>query len=275
MNQAEAVGGHSSGLAKTIRKDNWWIGTLLTFLGLSAFGLYSTWAAFQGAHYWHGSYLSPFYSPPLFIDPSVMGAAPLHHAWFGLWPEWWPKILPASPALLILIFPLSFRATCYYYRKAYYRSFFASPPGCAVGPLPQKNYQGETFLLIIQNVHRYTLYFALIFIGVLYYDAFISFFRDGKFGIGVGCIVLLINATLLGLYTTGCHSFRHIVGGKLNCFSCDKSSKLRHATWKSVSCLNRRHMLFAWCSLFWVGFSDFYVRMVSMGLIHDFNTWGY
>ena len=39
---------------------------------------------------------------------------------------------PLSPALLILVFPLGFRMTCYYYRKAYYRSFWLSPPACAV-----------------------------------------------------------------------------------------------------------------------------------------------
>jgi hypothetical protein len=28
-------------------------------------------------------------------------------------------------------------------------------------------------------------------------------------------------------------------------------------------------MLFAWLSLFWVGFSDLYVRLCSMGIWHD------
>jgi hypothetical protein len=33
--------------------------------------------------------------------------------------------------------------------------------------------------------------------------------------------------------------------------------------------LNERHMLYAWISLFGVGLSDLYVRLLSMGIIHD------
>ena len=175
-----------------------------------------------------------------------------------------------SPAFLILIFPGAFRFTCYYYRKAYYRSFWAQPAGCTVVPFRKGKYRGETFLLLFQNLHRYALYFALIFIGILYYDAFMAFFRDGKPGIGVGSIVLLLNATFLGCYTTGCHSFRHLVGGRTNWFS---KSPLAHGLWKRVTWLNERHMHFAWLSLFWVGFTDFYVRMVSMGVFTDISTW--
>lgn len=268
------IGGHEAGFAKTLRKDRWWVGPVLTVLGLTGFVVYSTWAAFQGAYYWHGSYLSPFYSPLIFIDPSAPGSAPLAHAWIGSWPSWWPSILPASPAFLILPFPGIFRFTCYYYRKAYYRSFTGTPPACAVSARPQKDYKGETYLLLFQNLHRYALYFALLFIFILYYDAIMSFFRDGKFGVGVGSLVLLANATFLACYTLGCHSYRHLVGGKLDCFSCNWVSKKRHGIWARVSALNQKHMLYAWVSLFWVGFSDFYVRMVSMGVIRDFNTWG-
>lgn len=267
------LGGYQKGFAKTVRRDNWWVGPLLTFLGLSGFIIYSTWAAMQGNYYFYGSYLSPFYSPLLFIDPTAAGSAPLHHAWIGTWPTWWPSLLPASPAFLILPFPGAFRFTCYYYRKAYYRSFAFTPPGCAVNALPRKDYRGETFLLIFQNLHRYAMYFALLFIVILFYDALASFFRDGKFGVGVGCFVLLFNATFLACYTLGCHSYRHLVGGKLDCFSCDHVAKARHGIWSRVSALNQRHMLFAWISLFWVGFSDFYVRMVSMGIWKDFSTW--
>jgi hypothetical protein len=268
------VGGHPAGFARTLRSDRWWVGPLLTCLGLGAFVVYSTWAAFQGAHYYHAPYLSPFYSPVLFVDPSAPGSAPLSHAWFGAWPSWWPGLLPASPAFLILVFPLSFRATCYYYRKAYYRSFFGTPPGCAVGPVTRMDYRGETSLLVFQNLHRYALYFAIVFIFILYYDGFMALFRDGKFGVGVGSVVLLINPTLLGLYTFGCHSFRHLAGGRLDCFSCGAAGALSHGLWRRVTFLNERHMQFAWLSLFWVGFSDLYVRMASMGLIRDFCTWG-
>ena len=266
--------GHVQGFGATLRKDRWWVAPLLTCVGLGGFVVYTTWAAFQGNHYWYGTYLSPLSSPLFFIDPTAAGSAPLEHALFGTWPTWWPAILPASPAFFILLFPGSFRVTCYYYRKAYYRAFFATPPGCAVGPLNKKPYRGETRLLLFQNLHRYAMYFAIIFIFILYYDAFMAFFREGKFGVGVGSLVLLLNATLLGCYTFGCHSFRHLIGGKLDCFSCDATKQVRHGAWKKVSFLNSHHMLFAWLSLFWVGFADFYVRMVSMGIFHDFSTWG-
>ncbi len=265
-------GGHRRGFAATLRHDRWWVGSTLTLLGLGGFVVYSTWAAFQGAYYWASPYLSPFYSPTLLVKTGAPGAAPLDHAWLGMWPSWWPAFVPASPAFLILIFPLSFRFTCYYYRKAYYRSFAGTPPACAVGAIPQL-YEGETGLLVFQNLHRYALYFALVFIVVLYYDAFAAFFRDGRFGMGVGTFVLLINATFLAMYTLGCHSFRHLVGGRIDCFSAGTMSSFSHGIWKQVSWLNERHMQFAWMSLFWVGFSDAYVRLVSMNVIADLNTW--
>ncbi len=273
MAEQIAIGGHRGGFAATARTDRWWVGPLLTFLGLCAFVVYATWAAFQGEHYYTVPYLSPFYSPLLFIKPGVPGGAPLADAWIGEWPAWWPGFLPASPAFLILIFPGVFRATCYYYRKAYYRSFFGTPPGCAVGGIPRKRYEGETALLLFQNLHRYALYFAILFIFILYYDGFSALFKDGRPGIGIGSIVLLINPTLLAAYTFGCHSWRHLVGGRLDCFSCGAVSGLRHRAWERVSFLNARHMEFAWLSLFWVAFSDLYVRLVSMSVIRDFNTW--
>ncbi len=268
------LGGHRTGFATTARTDRWWAYPVGVLLGLSAFIVYATWAAFQGAHYWHISYLSPFYSPVLYTDLSAAGAAPLNHAWFGTWPSWWPGFLPASPAFLILIFPGLFRFTCYYYRKAYYRAFSGTPPACAVGALPRNNYRGETFLLVFQNLHRYALYPSLVYIVILYYDAFQAFFYQGQFGIGVGTVVLLVNASLLSGYTFGCHAFRHLVGGKVDCYSCTAANRTRHAAWQKTTLLNRRHSIFAWMSLFWVGFSDFYVRMCSMGIWTDLNTWG-
>jgi hypothetical protein len=266
-------GAHATGFGRGGRIDRWWVGPLLTVLGLVGFVVYATWAAFQGAHYFHAPYLSPLYSPPLFVDPGAPGAAPLEHAWLGAWPSWWPPFLPNSPAFFILIFPGAFRATCYYYRKAYYRSFFGTPPACAVGPVPQRGYRGETALLAIQNLHRYALYFAIVFIGILYYDAALAFFRDGRPGVGVGSVILLINPTLLAGYTFGCHSWRHLVGGRLDCFSCDRPAEVRHGVWRVVSWLNARHMGWAWASLFWVAFTDLYVRLVSMGMVIDLNTW--
>ena len=277
MSQTETqlAGGHTRPFASNNRTDKWWIEPLWTGLGFLAFAIYTTWAAFQGKYYFHGSYLSPFYSPLLFIDPSAPGAPPLAHAWIGPWPNWWPSLLPASPALLILAGPLTFRLTCYYYRKFYYRAYFATPLACAVTAIPQKDYKGETKFLLIQNLHRYTMYIALLYIVILYADAFESFFRDGKFGMGVGSLILLINPTLLAFYTCGCHALRHLVGGKANSFSCcGGKPTVGYTLWEKVTKLNEHHMFWAWVSMIWVGFTDFYVRMVSMGLWHDVNTWG-
>jgi hypothetical protein len=269
------IGGHAEGFGKTTRTDNWRGGPAITLAVFLTFVVYTTWAALQGNHYFWDPYLSPFYSPVLFADPSVAGAVPVSHAWFGAVPSWWPqKLISFSPALLILVFPGSFRFTCYYYRKAYYRSFAGSPPGCAVGPLAgSRKYRGETAVLLFQNLHRYAMYFALIFILLLGKDAVESFFRDGKFGIGVGSIILTINVCLIASYTFGCHSFRHLIGGRKDCMSdCGKPS-LALGTWKKATWFNARHMQFAWLSLVWVMVTDLYVRLLSMGVIHDLNTW--
>ena len=248
---------------RTARKDRWWLQPLATFVGLSAFVVYSTWAAFQGSHYEYGPYLSPFYSPLLFGDSA--------HAWFGPQPGWWPAALPFSAALLILWAPGGFRFTCYYYRGAYYKSFWADPPSCAVGE-PRKRYIGErAFPLILQNVHRYFLYLALIFICILAYDAWLAlWFDDGAggrtFGVGLGTLLLAVNVVLLGAYTFGCHSLRHLVGGRRDEIS---TSSVCSASYACTSALNRRHNLFAWLSLFSVGFADIYVRLCSMGIWHD------
>lgn len=255
----------------TMRRDAWWLQSLLTFLGFSAFIVYSTWAAFQGNHYSFGPYLSPMYSPLIW---EAAGQTLSGHAWLGAWPSWlpaWILVQPITPAVLILWAPGGFRFTCYYYRGAYYKAFWADPPACAVGE-PRHSYRGERkFPLILQNVHRYFLYIALIFILILAYDAVNGFFFAGAdghrhFGVGVGSLVLTVNVILLASYTFGCHSLRHLVGG-----GCDTISNkpVRQGLWNWVSKLNRRHMLFAWMSLFWVGFTDFYVRMCSMGIFTD------
>jgi len=276
-----AIGYRKMGMAVTERTDNWWIAPMAVLAGLLAFVIYSTWAAWQGEYFWwsggnegFGGYLSPFYSPTIYIDSAKPGVPPMDHALLGTWPEWLQWLPGQSPAWLILIFPLSFRFTCYYYRKAYYRAFAWSPPACAVGAVPQKPFKGETGLMVINNIHRYTMYFAVVFIFLLSYDAVLSFFNNGVFGVGVGSIVLLINPILLGGYTFGCHSIRHLVGGNRDCFSCDLKAKTSHKTWSLVTVLNERHQLFAWLSLIWVGLSDVYVRLVSMGIITDYNTWG-
>ncbi|HMG55820.1 MAG TPA: hypothetical protein VK601_20110 [Kofleriaceae bacterium] len=269
------IGGHAEGFANTTRTDDWRSGPAITFIVFTGFVVYTTWAALQGNHFYVDPYLSPYYAPVLFADPTVAGGVPVSHAWFGAVPSWWPsKLISFSPAMLILVFPGSFRVTCYYYRKAYYRAYAGSPPGCAVGPLASgRPYRGETKLMVFQNLHRYAMYFALVFIPLLSKEAIASFFRDGKFGVGVGSLIITINAVLIAAYTLGCHSFRHMIGGRKDCMSACGKPTLALGTWKKASWFNARHMQFAWASLVWVMIADLYVRLLSMGVIHDFNTW--
>ncbi len=254
-----------SGFGKTSRVDSWWMQPVAVFLCLSLFIVYATWAALQNAYYWTGPYVSPFYSPELF------GASP--HSIFGPIPGWWPSWLPFSPALIILPFPALFRFTCYYYRGAYYKAFTADPPACGVSE-SRKRYAGEnSFPLLMQNVHRYFMYFALLFLVFLWIDVFQAFvFTDAAgqagFGIGVGTLVLLVSTVLLSGYTFGCHSLRHLVGGRVDCLS---KHKTQMACYSCVGSLNKRHMLWAWMSLFGVMLADLYVRLVAMGFLHDWR----
>jgi hypothetical protein len=250
---------------QTERRDTWWWEPVLVVAVLGGFLLYGTWAAFQNAYFESGPYLSPFYSPVLWGDS--------RHAWFGPQPAWWPALLPFSPALLILPFPGLFRLTCYYYRGAYYKGFWADPPSCAVGEPRGTSYWGEQwFPLILQNLHRYAAYIAVIFLFILSYDVWLAlWFPDpetgqAQFGIGLGTIVLLVNVVLLTCYTLGCHSIRHLVGGRKDEVH---TASVRSACYNRSSALNRRHQLFAWCSLFAVAFADIYVRLCAMGIWHD------
>lgn len=257
---------------ETSRIDAWWVQPAAVFCGLSCFIVYTTWAAFQGTHYFYDGggahYLSPFYSPLLFGQAN-------EPRWFeAVQPSWWPLWLPFSPAFLILIGPAGMRFTCYYYRGAYYKAFWSDPPSCAVGE-PRKGYRGEHKLpLIFQNVHRYFFYPAAIFVMILTYDAYRAmWFHDANgavhFGIGVGTLVLWANAILLGCYTFGCHCSRHQIGGQVDVFS--RMLRIRKACYGCVSALNRRHMMWAWISLLWVALSDVYVRLCCLGVIHDWR----
>jgi hypothetical protein len=249
---------------ETTRRDAWWVRPLFVFLGLATFIVYATWAAFQGEHYSYGPYLSPFYSPEIF--------GPSPHSWFGPAPATWPRWLPFSPALIILPIPGLFRFTCYYYRGAYYKAFWADPPSCTVGE-PRRSYWGEnSFPLILQNVHRYMLFISVGILLILGIDAWRSmWFTDPatgvmSFGIGIGTVVLVGNTFLLGGYLFGCHSMRHVAGGCVDQLS---RAPLTLRAYNCVSCLNRHHMVWAWTSLFSVGFADLYVRLCSMGIWSD------
>ena len=242
------------GFGVTGRKDSWWVGPLSVFLGLSAFVVYATFRAFYNADYVVDNDTSAFILSPLY-SPLLI--------WDGM-PSW------LSPSFLILWAPGGFRLTCYYYRKAYYGAFFLDPPACSVSERKVKDYKGEKGLLIFQNLHRYFLYFALIFLIILTVDVVHACIWPKGFGVSVGTLVLLANLVLLSLYTFSCHSLRHLIGGKVDCYSCVAFGESRHKMWKGVSSLNTKHMYWAWASLFMVGFADFYVWMISSGTWTDF-----
>ncbi|UNO40124.1 hypothetical protein [Streptomyces sp. MST-110588] len=262
--QAGATGVHDASRAaipdRHLRTDRWWLAPACTTAGLLAFVVYSTWRAFANADYYSAPYVSPFYSPCLSENCRAMRGGPNWEV-FG---SWWGL----SPALLILIFPLGFRLTCYYYRKAYYRGFWASPPACAVAE-PHRKYTGETrFPLILQNIHRYFFYFAVLVAGVLTYDTVLTF-RDEHYEwghMGLGSLIFLVNIVLIWAYTISCHSCRHIVGGRLRHFS---KHPVRYRLWGWVSRLNARHMLLAWVSLVSVALADFYVFLLASGAFDD------
>ena len=243
------------GFARTSRRDAWALApgvqaTLFTVCATYLFVSGILLTPLLGTPYEVDGYLSPLFSP--LIRPE------------GL-PTW------ISPGLFILWVPLGFRATCYYYRKAYYRFYFADPPGCAVGePSVHKRYAMETrFPFILQNLHRLFLYLAFIPLFFLWVDAGIALFHEGQVRLGLGVGILFLNAFLLSGYSLSCHSLRHLVGGRMDCFSCSRRTKVQYTLWQRVTALNLHHMAWAWASLIVVTFADIYVRLLAIGVITD------
>ncbi|MEV6526917.1 hypothetical protein AB0M43_33795 [Longispora sp. NPDC051575] len=250
--------------AKTLRTDRWWLAPLLTVLGLGAWVTYATVRVFMQNNYWVDEYhyLTPFYSP------CVSNGCVEASAEFG-------RFLPDHPLLpyaaLTLPFLLLFRLTCYYYRKAYYRAFWMSPPACAV-PDGHKNYKGETkFPLLGQNLHRYFFYAAVAISLINTWDAVLAHHSPTGFGFGLGNVVLWVNVIALWAYTASCHSCRHIMGGRLKHFS---KHPVRYRLWSWVSALNTRHMGLAWTTLATLALTDFYVMAVAAKWITDFRFVG-
>ncbi|MDA1060716.1 MAG: succinate dehydrogenase [bacterium] len=232
----------------TNRNDFWWLSPLIIVIAGIIAGGYLTWAAFQGEFFEWGPYLSPVYSSPYV-------------------PSWWKL----SPAFLLLWIPAGFRITCYYGRKTYYRAVFADPLACGVEEPYRKKYKGESkFPFILQNIHRYFLYFALILLVLHWTELILSVFYNGSLYFGMGTLIILLDTLALSFYVFGCHSLRHIVGGKTRCFSCDgcpKKAKISHGIWKKVSLFNTFHNRWFWISLFSVGVADLYIRLLAMGIL--------
>lgn len=247
--------------AKTLRKDRWWTQPTITFVLLTSWVLYALIRTSSQRAYFVEKYhyLSPFSSPC--VSASCNPDARDFGTWFGHLPPFVPF------AIVVLPFLLGFRLTCYYYRKAYYRAFWLSPPACGVAE-PRERYSGETrFPLILQNAHRYFFYAALVVSLINTYDTIRAFrSADGGFGIGLGTLVMVANVVLLWCYTISCHSCRHVVGGRLKHFS---AHPIRYKAWTIVSKLNTRHMQLAWTTLATLALTDGYIALVASGAFND------
>jgi hypothetical protein len=250
------------GFGRTKRRDNWAVYPVVQAIVFTICAGYLTlsgvvWQPLGGPAYDVDGYLSPLFSP-LIVWPDM--------------PTW------LSPGLLILWIPIGFRATCYYYRKAYYRFYFADPAGCAVGePTVHRRFALENALpFVLQNLHRYLLYLAFIPLAFLWIDLIPAFniipaesVIDPRPRVGLGGVLFLVNIVLLTGYSLSCHSLRHLVGGRIDCFSCTRARRVRYTLWQRLTDLNRNHMWWAWSSLITVTAADIYVRLLAFGVIVD------
>lgn len=270
---------HEAGFLGTQRRDLWWVEPAIIVAILGGFVVYATFRVFEGnseaARFFevdNGNYhyLSPFGTPDLthFVPQALrdlVGQLPLLGA-FGV-------ALLSNPAFLILPVPAGFRFTCYYYRKSYYRAFATRPAACSVEALKGKKYRGEKRLMALQNIHRYFLYLAIVVTLFLAYDAVRGIWTPHGLYFGLGNVIMIINVVLLLAFTFGCNSFRHLVGGGIDCYSCDAISQTRYTFWQGVTRLNQKHAFWAMTSLFSVALTDVYIRWVGQsGITHIFGV---
>jgi hypothetical protein len=242
------------GFGTTMRVDRWSIKPGLIALGLTAFIIYATASAIFGIPYFGVDYAAEGYHSPFFGIAIGEGVLP---GWF-------------SPAILVLWIQVLFRGTCYYFRGAYYKAFFADPPACAVGePTIHRKYGMENrFPFMLMNAHRFALYIAFIPLAVLWLDLVLAVFHDGGLRLGIGVFLVAADAILVSLYVFSCHSFRHLVGGGMDCFSCTANTKRRHGIWQRVSAWNQYHGVWAWASLASIIVVDLYVRALALDIIN-------
>jgi hypothetical protein len=272
--QTVQVARNAGGFARTTRVDYWWLAPASTAIGLIIFFGYLTFRAFNATYVWFESVHQPHGGAPFFTPVSgYPGSVPLDHAWFGNVSLVVAAVSSAVTGIL----------------RAGARHCFPSH----LLLLPRRVLQGGvheatelrggrvTFRLsrrtraapVSESAPLHALWRSLPHrLPVVGGPG--AFFKQGHFGIGVGTVVMVMNAALLTGYTFGCHSWRHLIGGQLDCFTCEQRSvaSIRHvegSTW-----LNERHMAFAWFCLVWVAFTDFYIYLVSSGTIRDLNTWG-
>lgn len=220
-----------------------WLYPTFVVVALSLFALYAAWVVLFFKDGRVGPYLSPFNSPEFRV--TVAGfTIPT-----GIWIFW---------------IPLAFRATCYYYRKAIFRSYLWHPRSCSAQEPSRGTYRGETRLFVFNNLHRFAFYVTALQVAVLWYDAIIAFNYNGAFHFGLGNVLMLVNIVCLSGYTFGCHAFRHLAGGGLDCFSCHRA---RYQLWKGVTVLNVRHDRWAWVSMFTVWGVDLFIRLLQLGAL--------
>jgi hypothetical protein len=169
-----------------------------------------------------GNYISPFYSPKFSAIRRTVGLAPSRLV---------ARLASIFPALLMLWAPAGFRLTCYYYRGAYYKAFWATRR-----PAPSasraKLISGErSFPLIMQNVHRYFLYLALVFIVILTIDVWKALWfvdpQRQEFWDRVGTIVSRNQCDSAERLYFGCHSLRHLAADFSINFEIATVSRLR------------------------------------------------
>lgn len=243
----------------TDREDKWWLFPVIYAIVIIAFILYTLWAllletqTYQYTADFGGIYFSPIYGfelPDSFVEMIN-----------------WPKEV-LTPAWLLIWAPIGFRATCYYERKVYYRAFFGMPPACSVDGVDFRRgkYTGERwFPFILNNFHRYFFYVTALLMIIQIFD----FILPLQHGIGMGSIILFISTASLTLYVFSCHSFRHVIGGGANCYSCGSVNSFNYKAWSLVSALNKRHGTWFWISLVAVMVADFYIRLLNWGIFQD------
>ena len=219
-----------------LRRDNWRLAPTVQALGLLAFVAYATWAAFRNANYYVGlvegrNYLSPFYSP------CIASNCPPAVRWGPITPSGWT----ITPAILILIFPLGFRLDLLLLPQGVLPLLLALPAGvrrrrrrvdqaggCATST------SGETrFPLIMQNIHRYFWYFAVVFAGCSPGTRSRRSASPTASAWGSAPSSSSSTPCSSGPTPLGCHSCRHLCGGGLvKRFS---KAKGRHWFWKNIA----------------------------------------
>ena len=270
----DTVKSSAAAMPDTQRKDNWRAQPLAAAVALLGFIAYSSWRVFENQFYdttraaanAAGAviphYLSPFYAIPTpetdFFTHGGLAAT-------------------FVSAFIALVIPVSFRASCYFCRRTFYRALFGDPSACAVKEvMARKSYTGERHLpFSLFNLHRYAFYAVLVLVVLHWFHLYEAFWfksgDDGKahLGIGIGTLLLAIDTVALTLYVASCHSFRHLMGGFVNRFSADSGSRSRYDLWKTITGLNEHHGRYFWLSLGSIWLADLYIRIVASGAIKD------